>query len=82
MKPSARVPVLVVALAIGAVGAVAVPADAAARPKCFGRTATIVGTNGDDVLKGTAGADVIVGRGGQDTILARGGTTASAPDAG
>lgn len=35
---------------------------------CNGRTATIVGTTGDDVLYGTNAADVIVGLGGNDTI--------------
>lgn len=48
------------------------PANAAA-PKCFGRTATIRGTSGDDVLRGTNRRDVIVARGGNDTIRARGG---------
>jgi Ca2+-binding RTX toxin-like protein len=37
-------------------------------PTCDGLTATIVGTNGDDVLPGTIGNDVIVGLGGDDTI--------------
>lgn len=36
--------------------------------KCFGLTATIVGTNGDDVLTGTSGADVIHALGGNDTV--------------
>jgi Ca2+-binding RTX toxin-like protein len=44
-----------------------------AAPSCNGLTATIVGTNGDDVLEGTAGADVIVGLDGNDEILASGG---------
>lgn len=42
-------------------------------PKCLGREATLVGTNGNDVLLGTAGDDVIVGRGGADRIEGRGG---------
>lgn len=40
---------------------------------CWGRTATIVGTSGNDVLVGTAGSDVIVGLGGNDVILGRSG---------
>ena len=32
-------------------------------PKCHGKAATIVGTNGTDVRKGTSGEDVIVGLG-------------------
>ncbi len=41
---------------------------------CFGREATIIGTNGDDVLIGTDGVDVIMGLDGDDVIkgLARG----------
>lgn len=37
-------------------------------PLCNGREATIVGTDGDDVLDGTAGPDVIVGLGGNDRL--------------
>jgi Ca2+-binding RTX toxin-like protein len=37
-------------------------------PTCFGRPATIVGTDGPDVITGTSGPDVIVGLGGDDTI--------------
>jgi Tol biopolymer transport system component len=40
----------------------------AAKPKCGGKTATIVGTSGKDTLNGTNGPDVIVGLGGNDTI--------------
>ncbi len=35
---------------------------------CNGRTATIVGTSGNDTLVGTVGADVIAGLGGNDII--------------
>lgn len=42
-------------------------------PRCFGRPATITGTEGDDRLYGTAGSDVIHGRGGHDDIYASGG---------
>jgi Ca2+-binding RTX toxin-like protein len=47
------------------------PARAEAPPACFGKTATIVGTPGDDVLEGTSGPDVIVGLGGADWIKGR-----------
>ena len=40
---------------------------------CDGRTPTIVGTSGPDVLLGTAGADVIWGGEGNDRIEGRGG---------
>ena len=46
-------------------------ADAA--PNCFGRPATIVGTEGNDNLRGTSRADVIVGLGGRDEINGLGG---------
>ncbi len=36
--------------------------------ECAGRTATIVGTHGDDVIVGTDGSDVIAGLGGDDEI--------------
>nr|MBA2599846.1 hypothetical protein [Actinomycetota bacterium] len=45
----------------------------AAPPSCFGRRATIVGTDGSDVISGTRHADVIVGRGGGDRIEGNGG---------
>ncbi len=45
------------------------PVDA----KCDGKTATIVGTDGKDVLKGTGGPDVISGLGGPDVISGLGG---------
>jgi Ca2+-binding RTX toxin-like protein len=38
-------------------------------PRCHGRRATIVGTEGPDVLRGTSGRDVIWGGGGDDTIF-------------
>lgn len=40
----------------------------ASTPKCKGKVATIVGTEGDDVLTGTSGDDVIVSLGGNDLI--------------
>jgi uncharacterized delta-60 repeat protein len=42
-------------------------------PRCAGRKATIIGTNGADKLTGTKGPDVIVGLGGNDTISGGGG---------
>src|SRR5687767_2154429 len=50
---------------------------AAAAPSCFGKKATIVGTNRDKtqavVLTGTAGNDVIIGLQGVDHIYGGGG---------
>lgn len=40
---------------------------------CFGKLATIVGTNGSDTLDGTSGKDVIQALGGNDTIDGKGG---------
>ena len=41
--------------------------------ECFGRPATITGTEGEDELEGTSGSDVIVAKGGPDDIYGRGG---------
>ena len=41
-----------------------------AKPKCAGRTATIVGTSGRDTLLGTRGRDVIVAGAGNDRVRA------------
>ncbi len=46
----------------------AAPAGGQAGATCDGETATIVGTDGDDVLTGTPGPDVIAGLGGNDRI--------------
>jgi subtilisin-like proprotein convertase family protein len=43
------------------------------KPRCAGKTATIIGSPGRDVLRGTRRADVIVGLGGNDRITAAGG---------
>ncbi len=53
---------------VGAFLAATAGSAGAATSKCFGKRATIVGTNKADVLKGTAKADVIVGLGGNDTV--------------
>lgn len=50
-------------------------APGAARTKCI-LPATIVGTDGDDVLTGTPDADFIAGLGGNDTIVGGGGSDA------
>jgi Ca2+-binding RTX toxin-like protein len=64
--------IALLALTIASI-AVLSPAAFAAKPKCFGKKATIVGTKGDDELEGTNGRDVIVGKGGDDVIRAKGG---------
>jgi Ca2+-binding RTX toxin-like protein len=69
-------------LALAIISLVAMPVvapsyAAAAAPNCFGKRATIVGTNRDPSkpvdLKGTPGNDVIVGLRGMDNIYGRGG---------
>jgi Ca2+-binding RTX toxin-like protein len=52
---------------LGALLAAAVPPQEEP-PRCHGRRATIVGSEGDDVLHGTPGRDVIWGGGGDDEI--------------
>lgn len=42
-------------------------------PRCAGKRATVIGTNGKNRLKGTKRADVIVALGGNDSIDGRGG---------
>lgn len=55
-------------------GVAAIADDAAGKaPKCFGRTATIVGTPQRDNINGTNGPDVIVSGKGWDVIDGRGG---------
>ena len=53
--------------------AIAAPPTESAVPTCDGRQATIVGTDGPDVLHGTPGNDVIWGGGGNDVIYGLGG---------
>ena len=63
-----------IVLASAALAAVLVASASAAEnaeienPRCHGRQAKIVGTDGDDVLHGTPGRDVIWGGKGEDTI--------------
>ena len=69
----------IVALVAAAATMLSVPfqeqdsAAAAVALTCAGKTATLVGTKGDDVLTGTKGPDVIVGGPGRDIITGRGG---------
>lgn len=64
--------VLLVAV-VGALLVAAPNAESQDAPMCNGRTATIWGTRGDDVLRGTPGRDVIVGLAGNDQIRGMGG---------
>jgi Ca2+-binding RTX toxin-like protein len=50
--------------------------------RCDGRSATIVGTDGNDTLDGTAGPDVIAGLSGNDTIQGVGAGDAICGDGG
>ena len=47
---------------------VSAPASFAQFTTCLGQVATIVGTEGDDLLPGSPGNDVIAGLGGDDVI--------------
>jgi subtilisin-like proprotein convertase family protein len=58
---------------------ITIPGDPAEAATCVGRRATIVGTDGRDVLRGTRRADVIVALGGGDAVRsARGNDTVCA----
>jgi Ca2+-binding RTX toxin-like protein len=60
----------VIAISIAWLLLVAAP-DAEAKPRCFGKKATKVGTNGGDRLTGSPRKDVIVARGGDDVVQAK-----------
>ena len=63
-------------LALGVLGAnlfVLSGTAEAARPRCMGKKATKVGTNGAETINGTSGNDVIVAKGGDDVINGKGG---------
>lgn len=60
---------ILVAMALAAIGLAPMPAAAQTAPECFGRTATVVGSEGADTLSGTTGSDVIVALDGDDTVL-------------
>ena len=65
---------VLVALVVGSV-LVASPSNAGAQviPTCDGKRATIIGTDGHDILIGTRFDDVIVGARGNDQIIGKGG---------
>jgi hypothetical protein len=65
-------PVLALALLVPASIGITSSAEAA-KPRCNGVKATIVGTNKPEKIKGTKGRDVIVARGGNDRIKGLGG---------
>ncbi len=74
-------PVLALALALPASIGLASSAEAA-KPRCNGVKATIVGTNKSERIKGTKGRDVIVARGGNDRINGGGGNDVICGDGG
>jgi Ca2+-binding RTX toxin-like protein len=65
--------VALVALGIAAFSTAAArtAGTAKAAPTCFGRTATITGTQQGEVIRGTSGPDVILAFGGNDSVLSR-----------
>ena len=62
-------PLALVVLACAAAGGAAGPSASAVTETCFGSTATVVGTSGDDTIRGSAGDDVIVAGDGNDHIM-------------
>lgn len=69
---SRRATLVLAGALVASVGVVPGTASAAT-PTCFGKQATIVGTNTGERIVGTPDADVIVAKGGDDTIFGRGG---------
>jgi Ca2+-binding RTX toxin-like protein len=69
--PRKRIGIAIVCVLGGSFALPALPAEAA--PRCFGKAATIMGTNKGERLRGTRGNDVIVARGGNDLINSGGG---------
>jgi Ca2+-binding RTX toxin-like protein len=68
MRMKVKLTAIVFSVLAGA--CLATPAASAA-PQCFGKPATIVGTNGNNTLNGTPQKDVIVAKGGNDTIQSK-----------
>jgi Ca2+-binding RTX toxin-like protein len=71
MSKTARIVVLGTAVGVVLIG-FAVPAAQAA-PRCFGKVADYVGTNGRNIVRGSSGNDSIAGLGGNDVVVGRGG---------
>jgi hypothetical protein len=70
---SEGVPLVAVAAILVAIAVVSVTSvSARSHPTCFGKTATIVGTDHPDKISGTRGKDVIAAQGGNDLIEAKG----------
>ncbi|HKB49873.1 MAG TPA: calcium-binding protein [Solirubrobacterales bacterium] len=69
MKVIGRGLAIAAAAIAAAVFIAAAPAEKEETPRCHGRRAKIVGTEGPDVIRGTPGRDVIWGGGGDDEIL-------------
>ena len=67
IDPARTTPIIVVLAAL-VVALLATAPAADAKPRCFGKKATVVGTNGKDRLKGSPGKDVVVARGGKDDV--------------
>ena len=67
---------------VAAVAGSSASAVASTTYTCAGKLATIVGTDGPDVIQGTAGDDVIVGLRGNDTIYSNGGNDTICGDEG
>jgi Ca2+-binding RTX toxin-like protein len=59
--------------AAGLVLGISASASSAAWPTCLGEPATIVGTDGNDLISGTSDDDVIIGLAGDDQIRGNGG---------
>jgi Tol biopolymer transport system component len=73
MRRHGHVWVWVLGLVVATVVPFGVTSSASTGPTCAGRSATIVGTAGDDSIVGTRHADVIAGLSGDDRILGAGG---------
>ncbi|MGI9606409.1 MAG: calcium-binding protein [Acidimicrobiales bacterium] len=73
---------LVACLMVATVLVVGAPSVGAQGPTCNGLAATVVGTEGNDVLLGTEGPDVMVGLGGNDILRGFGGNDTMCGDNG